>query len=149
MLRDWALLPLPYDVIAINGPNKPTTVHVRAIDAAGNKDFSNRAKCCSQSDVNDKFKIGSCKVLCPGVSLVNVKDPPPIPPGGVNVHTWTYKPPFPTGTLIIGIFAFLLLVGLAYWLRRRYLRKKRLACACVPRPSSGPPAAPALFFFAL
>ena len=132
LLRDWALLPLPYDVIAINGPRKPTTVHVRAIDAAGNKDFSNRAVCCSQSDVNDKYKIGNCVVLCPGVSLANVKDPPPIPPGGVNVHTWTYEPPFPTGTLIIGIFAFLFLVGLAYWLRRRYLRKKKLACACAP-----------------
>jgi hypothetical protein len=127
LLRDWALLSLPYDVININGKEKPTTVHIRAVDAAGNKDLTKRAVCCTQGDVDDKERIVKCRRLCRGVSLAKVKDPPSLQPDGVNVFTWTYVPPFPTATLIIAIFGFLLLCALIYWLRRRYLRKKKLA----------------------
>jgi hypothetical protein len=38
LLRDWTLIPATYQTLGINGANRATTVQVRAIDAAGNKD---------------------------------------------------------------------------------------------------------------
>ena len=84
LVRDWALIPSEFEVLPLSVPKEPTTLQVRAVDTAGNK------------------------------------DPSPL------TATWTYVPPIPVGSIVLGVLGALAAIGLAYWLYRRYQRRKLL-----------------------
>jgi len=84
LLRDWTLIPSTFETQGINSPNTLTTVQVRAVDPAGNK------------------------------------DPAPIS------YSWTYIPPFPVGSIALGVLGALAAIALIYWLYRRWKRRKEL-----------------------